>query len=219
MTVYLDTYQLGDLAIYDARPVLGTDGYHYRVSSLVKTISIHHADTVALSATATMDSEIARLQQVERFHRQSRRWPGIAYSFYGFASGRFYYVGDFNRTRYTVGGDNNLETIAVCLDGSFMVSPPPSSQLAGAASVVAALRQVFPQELAVVPHKYYGGTSCPGDTWDDWKDVFDVAPLDPRSSEEVQLDVLWGLSAYLPAEQAAQQQAAIIALKTDLGLE
>lgn len=77
MTVYLDQITLNGLTMYDARPLLGIDGYHYRDPSLVRTVSIHHAATVALPATATMDAEVARLQQIERFHRVTRGWPGV----------------------------------------------------------------------------------------------------------------------------------------------
>lgn len=218
MTVYLDTVTINGLPLFDARPLFGPDGYRPRNPSLVKTISIHHADTIALPADATMDAEVARLQQIDRFHRQTRGWPGIAYSAVVFASSRTYLTGDYHKTRYLVGGDGNLETVGVCLDGNFMVTPPPSLQQYTAARVVEALRGEFPNDLTVVPHKHYGGTSCPGDTWDDWKDAFTLPPLDQRSPEQVQLDVLWGLVQRMDDDDRAAGEAAIIALKDHLGL-
>lgn len=220
MTVHLDTYRLGNLDIFDARPVLGPDGYGKRPLSAIQTISIHHWASVPYSPNASMDTEIAAMQRVADYHRNKPEpFLGYAYHLTVFPSGRIYYTGPLDSIRYTVSGRGNIETAAIALPGNFMVNQPSAAHLAAVKAAVDELRFALGWFVPVVAHRDYGTSSCPGDTWDEWRSVFDQPAHDPRSPEEVQLDVLWALVQKMDDDDRLAGEAAINALKADLGLE
>lgn len=91
--------------------------------------------------------------------------PGIGYNWLAFPSGRIYYVGDVETQRAAV-KDQNHHIVACALVGNFTEVYPTGSQL----DAVRSFRLENWGELTVRPHRYYGGTVCPGDTFEAWID-------------------------------------------------
>lgn len=162
--------------VWDVRgelPDLNTpDRYNFRPRMLgdVKTIVVHHWASRTYSPTAGQPEELTALQGIRSLWQQRDEYhntAGFPYHYAVFPSGRAYYCGDVATSRAHV-AKHNLETIGVSLAGNFMAVAPGAIQLDGLFKLVANLRYAMGSLLPVVPHKSYGDTSCPGDTWDHW---------------------------------------------------
>ena len=152
----------------DYRDPIPGDSYNWSfIRSLndVRYIAIHHT-----AAPATQTPE-----QIALYHINTNGWGGIGYHFLIAQDGRTYYVGDITTGRANVLDHNDL-VIGVCLIGNFTNrNVPTDAQLRSAHELCAQLLFRTP-ELPnlngwedVVPHKFFGGTICPGDTWDQWQ--------------------------------------------------
>jgi len=185
---------IGNLPIYDLRRA---SSYYSRDINRVKTISIHHWAGLSVPESATVDQEVAAIETIRRQHAQSQGWPDYAYHFTAFQSGRAYYTGDIASIRYVV-GNKNPETIAIALPGDFTNEPPSNKHLLTVRGLVGEIQYAFGpgHPLTVVPHKYYGGTACPGNTWDQWADVVCVGLGNTEDGE--------------PGQSTLQQEADIL---------
>jgi len=180
---------VGNLPVYDLRDRY--KGYKPRNALDVKTISIHHWAGLALPEEATVAQEIAAMDAIDRQHK-GQDWPAYAYHYTAFRSGRVYKTGDEADWRYVAAGGNH-ETVAIALPGDFTASPPFERHLQTVAGLVAEIQFEYGPDhpLTVVPHKFYGGTACPGNTWPTWKDAVSVAlgnkeeasPFDQRQQD------------------------------------
>lgn len=66
--------------------------------------------------------------------------------------------------------DINCQSIGICLVGDFTNQPPSEKQIKATNQLIAYYRSLVP-DLLVEPHKNHTATKCPGDTWDQWKDL------------------------------------------------
>jgi len=134
--------------------------YNLRSLDSIKQIVIHH---VGIDAPVTPAATAS-------YHVRTRGWPGIAYHFFIRMDGTAYQTQPLNVVSYHCGGQCNVISIGICLEGSFMEREPSQKQLGATKEVIDWLLDDF--DLKVLGHKEVEGTStaCPGNTWDDWKE-------------------------------------------------
>lgn len=215
---------IGNLDVIDLRARYPS-GYGRRPLAAITTLIVHHTAGATVPVDASVADEMATLDAIHAQHSRPD-WPspaegpgpGIAYHLAVLPSGRCYLLGDWDTVRWHSGGDANRYGLAIVLPGHFDSAPPGDEQLAAARRLVAECRyQLGNGQIGLVGHQDVASTHCPGLTWPQWRDRLESEPaIDPV---RVQLDALWGLSAYLPAAQAGEQQRAIVALKAHLGIE
>lgn len=177
--------KFGNADIYDLRRA---SGFPARDMSIVDTISIHHWAGGGLPETASVQAELDAIERIRAMHTSPVPrfgWADYAYHFTVFASGRVYYTGDLHTQRAVVGGQNH-KTTGVALPGDFTDDPPSDRHLRAVRAIVGEIllemdgwsadRRKRGAMVRVVPHKAYGGTSCPGDTWDRWRDAVVINP-------------------------------------------
>ncbi len=178
----MSTFHLGSIDIVDLRdslPVHATLKYDWRLMQAIKRIVIHHSAT---SVTATAE-------QFARYHVDHHGWPGIGYHFVVTANGEIQYVND--HTLITYGVENqNADTVHICLPGDFTSAPPPEAQLQATRRLIDNYRLAMGQVYPVVGHRDIGDSSCPGDTWPQWRGrLIDAAPAsDPVADLQARLD-------------------------------
>src|SRR5579885_1069343 len=99
-----------DLAVLDLRNDLpdGQPGYGPREAGQLRRLIVHH-DALAFDSDDEAD-ELERIRDVYAYHRHNNGWPGIAYHFYVFPSGRVYYTGDWATVRYHTAGPDDPAT-------------------------------------------------------------------------------------------------------------
>jgi hypothetical protein len=142
-----------------------------RSLTAIDELSIHH--TVSPNREWSTFEEIDHVDNIYAQHRAGGRFapnysaPGIGYWFLCFPSGRVYQVGALADQRAAVAGQNN-HIIAVALVGDFTEQQPTGAALEAARRLRAALEEELGRTLVVRPHRYYGGTACPGATWQAW---------------------------------------------------
>lgn len=157
----MSTFHLGSIDITDLRdslPVHATLKYDWRLMQAIKRIVIHHSAT---SVTATAE-------QFARYHVDHHGWPGIGYHFVVTANGEIQYVNDHTLITYGV-ADQNANSVHICLVGDFTSTPPPAAQLQAARRLIDNYHLAMGQVYPVVGHRDIGDSSCPGDTWPQWK--------------------------------------------------
>lgn len=151
-------------------PTEKPEPWKWRPVSWIDEFSIHH--TVSPNREWTFEEEQEHVHAIYASHRapgrftpEDRRWsaPGIGYNWLAFPSGRIYYVGDVNTVRAAVGGQNH-HIVACALVGDFTTEHPTGMQL----DAVRALRENEWGELTKRPHRHYGGSACPGNSWEAW---------------------------------------------------
>lgn len=133
----------------------------------VDAISIHHTTGAGLPAAATVAQEIAYLQRIDAFHRTSRGLDAIGYQMVAFASARVYVTAPLDRYGAAVALQNG-HTISLALPGDFTTKPPSRPHLHAAAHAIAHINRYLGRRPAVRPHRYWGGTACPGATYLLW---------------------------------------------------
>lgn len=175
----MSIFRLGSIDITDLRdslPVHATLKYDWRLMQAIKRIVIHHSAT---SVTATAE-------QFARYHVDHNGWPGIGYHFVVRADGVIEYTNDHTLITYGV-ADQNANSVHICLVGDFTSTPPPAAQLQAARRLIDNYHLAMGQIYPVVGHRDIGDSSCPGDTWPQWKGVLtDIAP--PVLDLQTQLD-------------------------------
>ncbi len=136
----------------------------------VDAIAIHHTVTFYLSPNATVEDELNQITVIDMYHR-SKGFEGFGYHFIAFPSGRAYYVVRLAQWGAHVGGENDhLYGIAVA--GDFTDRIPGLPQREGAVGAIAFIYGYLGRRLPIRPHRAWnppwGGTICPGNTWQDW---------------------------------------------------
>lgn len=128
---------------------------------------MHHS--VSENREWTEGEEQDHVTAIYAGHRKPGRFvpqwsaPGIGYNWLAFPSGRIYYVGDVLTVRVAVSNENQ-HIVACCLVGDFTTVIPTEAQL----DAVRALYLEDWDGLTVRPHRFYGGTACPGNTFNQW---------------------------------------------------
>lgn len=111
-------------------------------------------------------------REIASYHANVLGWPGIGYHFLVHQSGAVEYVGDILTVRYNVAGLNR-QVIGVCLAGDFTRRPPGRPQLQAARLLLANLQFALGWAVPIAGHREIAlpgsGTSCPGNTWPQWK--------------------------------------------------
>lgn len=143
-------------------PLNAANGTYHRRAGAPTVIVVHHS----ASRADVTPAEIAAYQI-----GPPDNFPGIGYHFLVYADGTVYQTNDIMTLSYHAGDgtDSPLNTnrtgVGVCLVGDFTHDPPPAEQLDATRELIAYLGLPF------IPHReaYNTVTSCPGDTWDQWK--------------------------------------------------
>ena len=97
-------------------------------------------------------------ESIHNYHK-SLGWLGIAYHYYVRKDGTIYR----GRPEHACGGHcqgQNYCTIGICAEGNYEVDEMPEAQREALKWLVADIKKRYP--VTVRPHKYYGGTICPG---------------------------------------------------------
>lgn len=129
--------------------------------SLVDAIVIHHTVTFFLRPDATIEEEMCHIAMIDRYHRDVRGFLGFGYHFIVFPSGRSYLVTPLSQWGAHVMWENN-HLWGIALAGTFTSCLPGAAQVKGTQDCVQACCDFANDRLPIVPHKFYGGTACPG---------------------------------------------------------
>jgi N-acetyl-anhydromuramyl-L-alanine amidase AmpD len=132
--------------------------YGTRPLAQVRRTVIHHSVTECPGTSS--NDEVTHLQNIARGHIRIAAWPGIAYHYCIFPTGRIYQVNHLWTQSYHV-GNYNATSVGLCLIGKLHKTPPTTDQLQAARDLVAALG------WPAVPHKALHQTACPGN-WAAW---------------------------------------------------
>ncbi|MGQ9676579.1 MAG: peptidoglycan recognition protein family protein [Chloroflexota bacterium] len=141
-------------------------GYRWRELAEIEQVILHH------TAGANRDFSAA---EIADYHVKTQGWPGIGYHFLIHPDGRVDYVGDIATVRYHV-GDLNAGSIGICLAGDFSRERPTATALARARQLIQ--KGIWPVLGRRVPVRGHvevwrqanrGPTSCPGDTFWQWR--------------------------------------------------
>lgn len=154
----------------DIRDTIPGDSFNFswvRPLSQVNYLAIHH--------TAGPDTQTP--QQIANLHIQSNGWGGIGYHFLVAKDGTVYYVGDIGTARANV-ANLNEQVIGIGLIGNFMDGNLPSPEQLDSTNILCNFLINFPALSnidswdSVRGHKELPGqsTTCPGDSWDSWKE-------------------------------------------------
>ena len=168
------------------------DGPALRYTPLLPThvdaISVHHTTGPGLPPTAAVADEIAYLRGIDTYHRTTRGLDAIGYQIVAFASGRVYVTAPLDRYGAAVALQNN-HTLSIALPGDFTTTPPSPSHLHAAAHAITHVYAYLSRQVLVRPHRYWGGTACPGDTWPNWSQPLGAQAIDLHpSTEEDEMD-------------------------------
>lgn len=118
----------------------------------------------------TQQEEESVILIVDDYHDSppERDWGGIGYSFVVFPSARVYLFGPLTQQRAGVGG-NNHHVVSWCIAGDFTEEAPHIRALLAGIWLGGHIQDTLGlTKMPVKPHCYWGGTACPGDTWEDW---------------------------------------------------
>lgn len=144
----------------------------------VDAIAVHHWTGWLPPETWTEEEEIAYILRIDQWHRNERGLDGIGYQLCPFPSGRVYVTSRLDRYGGHVGGENN-HLIGIGLPGTFSLRPPSARHLAATVEAVRYVYGYLGREVSTLPHRYWGGTTCPGDLWRQW-----VPQLERQATEE-----------------------------------
>ena len=126
----------------------------------VRYAFIHHT---AGSTPTSESQERATMQQVQRYHQDSRGWCDIAYNFLIMPSGRVYEGRGWTRVNGATKGYNS-NSIAVCFAGNFETATPTAAAInAGRALLNQGIRDGYlTPDFILRGHRDVGSTACPG---------------------------------------------------------
>jgi hypothetical protein len=142
----------------------------------VDAIAIHHSVTPTLAATASEADELATLDSIHRYHRDTRGFLGIGYHICVFPSGRSYLTCKLTQWGANVGGEND-HVYGVCFIGTFTNALPSSKHISAAAEAVTFIDNFLKRKVALHPHNYWGSTTCPGKVADKINTIRSAVPV------------------------------------------
>lgn len=162
-------------------------------------VTIHHSATPAPQSIYSM----------AWYHVNTKDMPSIQYHYVVQADGQVCWMVDDDMLVWHGHGSNDW-AIGVCLVGDFTHEHPPEVQLAAARELVAHLSAKHGRALDVIGHKEAprAATSCPGDTWDEWKGELTVTESDElRAQLEATGELASALRWQLEEAQREEQEA------------
>lgn len=130
-----------------------TKKYQTRELSELKYIVIHNSGTT----DGTSES-------FARYHVKDRDWPGIGYHFVISKNGEIEKTNNQTTISYHV-GEQNRESLGICLVGNFDTEKPTQEQYNSLAWLIKELLKAFPT-LEIKGHRDFKSTSCPGKNFD-----------------------------------------------------
>jgi hypothetical protein len=131
--------------------------YPTRQLKAITHICIHHS---AVSGTVPVEN-------IAKYHVESKDWAGIGYHFYVVPDGTIYQTQRLETASWHV-SHNNDRSAGICVAGDFTYAPPPQIQVDSAAHLTAWLMQELAvPESNILGHREFpdNDTSCPGETW------------------------------------------------------
>ena len=155
--------------IIDVTNLFPIEGVWWRkVDSVARItdIAIHHTAGFYLSPTATQEEEINHLRMIHQYHI-SRGFGGIGYHIVVFPSGRVYKTCNYNRWGANVYLEND-SVLGISAVGTFDTYIPQDIQLNGMCYGIIDFRDYTNKETICRPHRYWGGTACPGTRYLEW---------------------------------------------------
>ena len=128
-------------------------------------VIVHHTLTPALSASATIEEEMAAMRAMEKFHAEENGWDGIAYNFVPFQSGRVFEGRGWGYQGAHAGDGNRVsEGFAFAIDGR-TTTPSPAAIASCRLLIVDGVRAgAIASEYRLSGHRdWMEGRDCPGD--------------------------------------------------------
>lgn len=142
-------------------PAIYDNGQHIRNVSQITSISVHHD---ASDRPHDYDS-VARYYQEAREH-YNRLGPGLQYHYKIDNTGAIFRIRPHELWTYTVGSQENVSCIAICLDGNFEYQEPTREQFEALYQLLENLCEQHPEFPATWPnvrsHNDYSATACCG---------------------------------------------------------
>ena len=137
-------------------------GYSSRPRSAIRYVVVHHVGSgVNRDYTA---------QEIARYHVDGNGWPGIGYHFLVHPAGQIDQVNRLETRSYHCGNLNG-QSVGVCLAGDFSEAMPASGQIESVGRLVGELQAELGRELIVLGHGDVPSTSCPGATFESWRQL------------------------------------------------
>lgn len=137
--------------IVDSLPKSPTQSYSTRNLTQINKIVVHHSATT--SGTA---------ESYARYHVDTRGWPGIGYHFVIDQDGTINQTNWLETVSYHTGNENT-NSIGICLTGNFDIQQPFPAQMASLNALISYLKGQLGQHLQVYGHRDYSTKTCPGD--------------------------------------------------------
>lgn len=134
--------------------------------SRITDIAVHHTAGFYLLPNATQEEEINHLRMIHQYHI-SRGFGGIGYHCVVFPSGRTYKTCDYNRWGANVYLEND-SVLGISAVGTFNTYIPQEIQLDGMGYGILDFWDYLNKEVICRPHRYWGGTTCPGTRYKEW---------------------------------------------------
>jgi hypothetical protein len=167
-------------------PAIYDNGTHYRKVNQITSISIHHDAT---PRPHDYDS-VARYREEAKGH-YARLGPGLQYHYKIDNVGQIFQIRPITTWLYCVGSEENVTTLAICLDGYLhndntnQGQDPTREQYEALGQLLIELCENHPEFPAtypdVRPHLDFSPTACPGNRFAPWvfkiqkkKDVLDI---------------------------------------------
>jgi N-acetylmuramoyl-L-alanine amidase len=121
---------------------------------------IHHT---AGSTPTSESQERATMQQIQRYHQDTRGWCDIAYNFLIMPSGRVYEGRGWTRVNGATKGYNS-NSLAFCFAGNFETATPTAAAISACRALLAqGVRDGYlTSGFTLRGHRDVGSTACPG---------------------------------------------------------
>ena len=137
-------------------------GYRSRTRSAIRYVVVHHVG-------GGVNRDYTALE-IARYHVDGNGWPGIGYHFLVHPGGQIDQVNRLETRSYHCRNLNG-ESVGVCLAGDFTKAMPASTQIESIGRLVTELQAELGRELVVLGHGDVPSTSCPGATFENWRQV------------------------------------------------
>ena len=193
---------LGVTKFFDVRDQFpyypGNGEYDSRSLSAITQVIYHHG--ASAMPDATYEAEMAMLQQYHDLHTKDHGWPAIAYHFAVGSSGNIYWCNGLDLVTYHA-MQANPYSIGIVWIGNFESEmPPPQMLISAVAARLWSAQQCGRAEFPYIGHRDAVQTTCPGNWWEENKNLLQTYPDDGSGDMDAQLQAE---NERLQAENAA----------------
>lgn len=163
------------MEIVDLTSIYGSRPYPERPEEWIRYYVAHHAES---REPDSLDDAIALIEEIDEFHRLTRKWPGISYSRAALENWYFllrprsrngYHTGAGGDTNGNGIGDANDFGLACVLLGTFTYKRPSTRTLQTLAEGKAWEEAQLGRTLLLRGHQDFMPTACPGEGWQQWR--------------------------------------------------